>query len=344
MDVSSLTPFLSAASIIFFSLIAGIIFQVILLSYLKRVADKSKWEGDEVLIRSFRGIIIYLSIFAGLYFSTYSLPLRGDLLILSRKVFAVAIIFLGIMIVSRIASGFVDLYMREILPSTSLIDILTVILVYTIGGLVILQVIGISITPLLTTLGVGGLAIALALQDTLSNLFSGLQIIAAKQLKTGDYIRIDSGEEGNVEDINWRNTTIRALQNNLIVVPNAKLASSIITNFNDPEKEMSVIVTVGVSYDSDLEKVERVTLEVAKEVTQKVKGAKKDFEPFIRYKNFGDSSIDFSVILRVEEFVSQYLIKHEFVKVLHERFEKEGIDIPFPIRTVYLKDESKQQV
>lgn len=344
MDVSSLTPFFSAASIIFFSLIAGIIFQVILLSYLKRVADKSTWEGDEVLIRSFRGIIIYLSIFAGLYFSTYSLPLRGDLLILSRKVFAVAIIFLGIMIVSRIASGFVDLYMREILPSTSLIDILTVILVYTIGGLVILQVIGISITPLLTTLGVGGLAIALALQDTLSNLFSGLQIIAAKQLKTGDYIRIDSGEEGNVEDINWRNTTIRALQNNLIVVPNAKLASSIITNFNDPEKEMSVIVTVGVSYDSDLEKVERVTLEVAKEVTLKVKGAKKDFEPFIRYKNFGDSSIDFSVILRVEEFVSQYLIKHEFVKVLHERFEKEGIDIPFPIRTVYLKDESKQQV
>lgn len=342
MYVSSFAPFLSALGIIVSSVIAGFLFQIILLSYLKKLADKTKWEGDEILIRSLRGMIVYLTLLAGLFFSTYSLSLRGDLLILSRKVFAVAIIFLVIMVVSRIASGFMDLYTRDVLPSTSLIDIVTIILVYTIGGLIILQVIGISITPLLTTLGIGGLAIALALQDTLSNFFSGLQIIAAKQLKTGDYIRLDSGEEGNVEDINWRNTTIRALQNNLIVVPNAKLASSIITNFNDPEKEMSVIVTVGVSYDSDLEKVEKVTMDVAKEVTQKVDGAKKDFEPFIRYKNFGDSSIDFSVILRVEDFVSQYLIKHEFVKVLHERFEKEGIDIPFPIRTVLLKNENQQ--
>ncbi len=341
MDISRISLFVLPLGTIIIAIIIGVIVDLSLMSHFRRLANKTKWEGDEILLKSLNGMIINLSVFIGIYFSALSMPINRDLKTLIQRGAIILIIFIAIITSARIARGFVNLYTRDALPSTSLIDIITITLVYILGILLILQVVGISIAPFLATLGVGGLAIALALQDTLTNLFSGLQIIAAKQLKIGDYIRLDSGEEGNVEDINWRNTTIRALQNNLIVVPNAKLASSIITNFNDPEKEMSVIITVGVSYDSDLKKVEKVTIDVAKEVMQKVEGAKKDFEPFIRYKNFGDSSIDFSVILRVEEFVSQYLIKHEFVKALHERFEKEGIDIPFPIRTVFLKNKEQ---
>jgi small-conductance mechanosensitive channel len=208
-----------------------------------------------------------------------------------------------------------------------------------IGVLIMLQSLGISITPIITALGVGGLAVALALQDTLSNLFSGLQILISRQLRPGDYIRLDTGEEGYVADITWRNTTIRALPNNMIVVPNAKLASSIIvTNYYMPEQEMSVLVQVGVAYESDLEKVEKVTIEVAKEVMKEVPGGVPEFEPFTRYHTFADFSINFSVILRAKEVVDQYLIKHEFVKRLHRRYLKEGIQIPFPIRTIHMKE------
>lgn len=129
------------------------------------------------------------------------------------------------------------------------------------------------------------------------------------------------------------------LPNNLLIIPNAKLVSSQITNFYLPETEMAVLVQVGVSYQSDLEKVERVTIEVAKQVLQEVEGGVKEFDPFIRYHTFSDFSINFTVILRVKEYVSKYLITHEFIKRLHRRYQQEGIEIPFPIRTVYLKNE-----
>ena len=121
----------------------------------------------------------------------------------------------------RAAAGFVRLYADRrdnLLGSTSIFVNLARALVLVIGALVLLQSLGISITPILTALGVGGLAVALALQDTLSNLISGLHVAASQQIRPGDYIRLDSGDEGFVTDITWRNTTIRALPNNLIVV------------------------------------------------------------------------------------------------------------------------------
>ena len=177
---------------------------------------------------------------------------------------------------------------------------------------------------------------SLALQDTLSNLFSGLQITMSRQINPGDYVRLDTGEEGYVTDITWRNTTIRALPNNMVVVPNAKLAGAIVTNYYLPQQEMAVLVQVGVAYESDLKKVETVTIETGREVMQEVPGGVPEFEPFIRYHTFADFSINFTVILRAREYVDQYLIKHEFVKRLHQRYNREGITIPFPIRTVHL--------
>jgi small-conductance mechanosensitive channel len=234
------------------------------------------------------------------------------------------------------------LYARRIegtLPATSLFANLTKLLVFLLGALIILQTLNISVTPILTALGVGGLAVALALQDTLSNLFSGLQIIASNQVRLGDYVKLESGEEGYVIDITWRNTAIRALPNNMVIVPNSKLASTLVTNYHQPEKEMSVLVQVGVSYQSDLKKVEQITIDVAQEVMQEVEGGVREFEPFIRYHTFGDSSVNFSVILRGREFTDQFLIKHEFIKRLHERYQQERIEIPFPIRTIHIKKE-----
>jgi small-conductance mechanosensitive channel len=194
----------------------------------------------------------------------------------------------------------------------------------------------VSITPLLGALGVGGLAVALALQDTLANLFAGVHILASKKVQQGDYVALDGGQEGYIVDINWRNTTIRQIQGNLVVVPNSRFADAIMTNFHQPAQDMSVLVPVGVSYDSDLDEVERVTLEVAREVLKEVEGGVPDHEPLVRFNGFGESSIDFSVILRSREFGDQYRLVHEFIKRLHRRYGAEGIEIPYPIRTLLM--------
>ncbi|MDP2599309.1 MAG: mechanosensitive ion channel family protein [Deltaproteobacteria bacterium] len=243
-------------------------------------------------------------------------------------------------IVLKVSLRFLKIYTekrRDVLPPTSLFSNLLKLVVLLIGLLMILQALGISIAPILTAMGVGGLAVALGLQPTLTDFFSGLQVLLSRQLRVGDYIQLDNGMAGYVHDITWRNTTVRALANNMIVIPNTKLAASIITNYCKPQREMAVLMQVGVAYDSDLKKVEQVTVETAKEVLKEYAKGVSGFEPFIRYHTFGDSSIHFTVILRAAEFVDQYIIKHEFVKALQARYAKEGINIPFPIRTVYLK-------
>jgi small-conductance mechanosensitive channel len=203
-----------------------------------------------------------------------------------------------------------------------------------LGLLVILNELGVSITPMLTALGVGGLAVALALQEPLGNFFAGLFLTLAGQVRVGDYVKLDSGQEGYVVDFSWRSTRLRMLANNLVVVPNAKLSQAVVVNHHLPSRDLAVLVEVGVDYDSDLGHVERVVQEVGQEVMAEVAGGVPGFEPFIRYHTFGESSIDFTVILRAQEFVDQYLVKHEFVKRLHARFGREGIVIPFPIRTM----------
>jgi len=124
------------------------------------------------------------------------------------------------------------------------------------------------------------------------------------------------------------------LPNNVVVIPNKVLVNSKVVNYYYPQKELAVLVQVGVHYNSDLEHVERVTIEVGKETLKEVSGGIEDFDPFIRYHTFSDFSINFSVILRAKEFVDNYLIKHEFIKRLHKRYAQEGITIPYPIRAI----------
>ncbi len=205
--------------------------------------------------------------------------------------------------------------------------------------LIILDRLKITITPFIASLGVGGVVLGLALQDSLSNLFSGIYIRLDKPIRVGDYVKLDPGE-GYVVQVGWHSTRIRTLSNNYLIVPNSKVIGTAITNFYLPGLEYGFSVNVVVSYDSDLEKVERVTVEVAKEVLRETKGSVKEFEPSVGYSSFGDSGIKFSVNLQAKEYVNQYLIIHDFIKRLHKRYQSEGIEIPFPTRAVYMKDGS----
>jgi small-conductance mechanosensitive channel len=141
-----------------------------------------------------------------------------------------------------------------------------------------------------------------------------------------------------VTDITWRSTAVRALANNLIVVPNAKLAQAIVTNYHLPEKRMSLLVPIGVSYDSDPDEVERILVEEAISGAKEIPGLLAEPAPFVRFiPGFGNSSLDFTLICQVAEFVDQYLAQHELRKRIFRRFRAEGIEIPFPIQTLYLK-------
>jgi small-conductance mechanosensitive channel len=252
----------------------------------------------------------------------------------------VLLIFVVTVAAARVVAGLVRTVTQSrsgVAASATIFVNITRVVVLAIGFLVVLQTLGISIAPLLTALGVGGLAVALALQDTLANLFAGIHILASKTVQPGDYIRLSSGEEGYVEDINWRQTTVSDLSNNLIVIPNGQLAKTNMTNFMRPEQQLTITVQVGVAYDSDLEQVERVTAEVVAEVMREITGAVPEHEPAVRFHTFGDSRIGFTVILGVGEFSDQYRIKHEFIKRLHQRYRAEGIRIPAPTRTVALQ-------
>ena len=278
----------------------------------------------------------------GLYWIVNTIDIPEPLTRLFSYILFTVIILSITRVVSRTVNGVVAMHIERSdrpLPKTTLLSTILTVIIYAMGVLVVLQYYGISIAPILTAMGVGGMAVALALQETLANIFSGLHLIISKQLRLDDYIKLNTGEEGRVTDITWRFTTIvPAGGGNMIVIPNQKIASSNITNYSMPHKDIVISIPVGVAYDSDLDKVERVTLEVAREVMSRIDKDVK-MEPAVRFHTFGESSIDFNVVLHSSYFEHQFLLKHEFIKALTRRYREEGIEIPYPTRTVLQPEE-----
>ena len=311
---------------------------------LRQFIDKNPFIGNELILKALDRMPSFWLFLAGLYGAALTLPIAPTVAGIFVKILTAIFLYTVTLIIAKIAAGLMTLYSQRIEGlSASLLSNLVKIAVTTFGILIILQFLEISITPILATLGISGLVVGLAFQDTLSNLFAGLHLIISRQVRTGDYVRLATGEEGYVTDINWRNTAIKEISNNIIIVPNNKLASAIFKNFHLPAREITIQVPVGVSYDSDLEEVERVTIEVAREVMQTVTGGVPDFEPFIRFQEFNDFHISFVVFLRVMEFLDQRLVKHEFIKKLHKRYREEGIEIPYPSQNLYLKQDLRKE-
>ena len=299
--------------------------------------DETSWQG--ILINALQGVPISFCLVVGLYWIVNTIDIIEPLVKIFSYILFTVIIFTITRVIARTVSGIIDMQIersQQTMPKTTLLTAIINGIIYAMGILVVLQYYGISIAPILTALGVGGMAVALALQETLANIFSGLHLILSKQLRLGDYIHLSSGEEGRVTDITWRFTTIVPVgEGNMVVIPNQKIASSIITNYSMPRHDIVIKIPVGVAYDSDLQKVEDVTLEVARQVlTDLNEKLDADRQPVVRFYNFGDSSIDFNVLLHSARFDDQFRLKHEFIKALTARFRQEGIEIPFPIRTI----------
>jgi small-conductance mechanosensitive channel len=310
---------------------------------LRRWQEGSASKAPAAIIQSLQGTfmlwVLILAVALALQNADF---LSGKWRTAGTRILAGLLIFSLTLVAMRLVGNLIRFYgpgVAEVLPVTTLTRTLAQIAIAILGLVILLNQLGLQIAPILTALGVGGLAVALALQDTLGNLFAGFYIAVAGQIRVGDYIRLDSGQEGYVTDINWRNTSIRALANNLIIVPNSKLSQAIVTNFHFPEKRMSIGVNVPVDYGSDPDYIEGLLMEEAAAAAKEVPGLLAEPGPSVRLiPGFADSALIFSVNLHVAEFVDQYPVQHELRKRILRRFHKEGIEIPYPGRTVYLRE------
>ncbi|MCH7890425.1 MAG: mechanosensitive ion channel family protein [Gemmatimonadetes bacterium] len=334
-------PWVQRLGFVLGGFVLGLVLELVIIRRAHKLAERTRFKWDEMIIGSLRGVGTIWLVAGGVYLALNVGALDPLLVSTTQRVLMVLVLGSVVIAATRAVGGAVEMVSGRAggaIKSPTLVVNLARMAVGILGLFIILQNLGIDITALITALGIGGIAIALALQDTLGNLFAGIQIIVSKQVRQGDYIRLSSGEEGWVTDVKGRNTTIQTFPDgNLVTVPNSMLASSIVKNLSMPRRALWVTLEVGVSYDSDLEHVEAVALEVAKQVLGEVDGGVPGEDPIVRYHTFGDSSINFDVRMMVREFRSQGPVRHEFIKRLHQRFGDEGIEIPFPIRTVIMQ-------
>ncbi|HEX2066119.1 MAG TPA: mechanosensitive ion channel family protein [Candidatus Thermoplasmatota archaeon] len=324
------------------ALLLGFLFERIVLSTLRRLAKATRNEMDDLVVKAVHpalGLLVVLLAFqAGLWWAGRNLP-PAFLGAWRHLALAFGILVVAIM-GARLLGGLLRHFARRHArwrPVTRLGTRIGNVAVYAIALLVILGSYGISITPLITSLGIAGLAVALALQDTLSNFFAGVWIQSGQSLQPGHYVRLEGEKlEGYIDDIGWRTTKIRQLGNYVTVVPNAKLAQAVVTDYHLPDPRMSVLLNVAVGYECDPRHVERLLAEEAQGAVGQVEGLLADPPPSVRFSpGFGDYSLQFTLSVHVREYVDQYLVQHELRLRIHERFRREGIRIPYPLRETY---------
>jgi len=302
-------------------------------------ARKFQNTWGEVVFSLLQPLPIPLLLLAALYTSLELLVLPRAYERLGSKlifVLVVLVIFyfpakVVILFLKRLASGEPGLE-RVTEPASLVVRALFALLAI----IIVLDNLGISLTAVWTTLGVGSVAVALALQDTLGNFFAGLYLLADRPVNLGDYIKLDSGQEGFVVRVGWRSTALRMTSNNFVIVPNSTLAKAVITNYSLPEPRMSYGLLVRVSYGTDPARVENILLEVAREAAREgLEGLVAFPKPSLRLiPGFGESSLDFSLNVHVRQFTDQFLVQSELRKRVLKRFAEEGIEMPFPVRTI----------
>ena len=307
---------------------AGRVLKGMVTRRLKALAQSTSDEWDDLLLGELATRLPRWSILLAVYIIAGLWPLPANLRwVIEHLVFIIAaasVTFLAAGIAMRLVASYGSRF-QSALPVTSLTQNLTWLMVMILGALVALNGLGVSIAPMLTALGIGGLAVALALQDPLSNLFSGLVVTLERQLRVGDEVRLDNGLEGQVVDFSWRSTRLRTSTNSLVLVPNLKIAQSIIVNHSLPDLRVDVPVDLAIPYVNDLELLERVTRDVGREVMTAVDGGSPTFEPSVRYQAVAETGVKFTVTLRARGYRDQSLVRHEFLKRLRARCEAVGL-------------------
>jgi small-conductance mechanosensitive channel len=350
--LTNFQPWLGPAITIMLGLLVGVMIERLTLAMVGKLLSHTSIELNNTISNALRGVILWLVTMWGTYVATYGMPFlpEAHLALIRRMVFVMAML-LSIRLLAKMAVTVGRFYLNysnafTALPNTSIFENIIRFSVYVLGSLMLLQTLGVSIVPLVTTLGVCGLAISLALQDSLANLFAGIQMLLAQQIRVGSTIQLENGTVGEVVDIAWRTTTLRQLSGNMVILPNGKLASNILINYKNPHPDLTVTFQLAVPLNADLQRVEEIAHEEAQaiglamlkqkngSINQKNKTMALD--TVVRFLSYGESWINMAISLPFSIAMDGGLVRHELFKALHRRFIAENIRLPFPQNIVHL--------
>ena len=344
----SLESRLAIASFIFISsIVIAAVVDFIFKNVFMHYASKTKFEFDDLIIAALRKPLYLTVIISGTIFSlhytyftkNYESIVDSISLTLLFVVWIIALIKINKILFEKV---FPHITRRtetqiddELLPLFK--GIVNVVLVF-IGILAILNLIwGINVTPLFASAGIAGLAVAFAAQDSIAQLFGGISIYFDQPFKRGDRIELESGEVGIVHEVGIRTTRIMNLYNNMIIIPNSIIANSKVINYTSPQSIMVVKMTMGVAYGSDVEKVRKVLHAIIRDIDLVLD----DPAAAVRLENYGDSSLNFALYMWIKSPSDKMKLIDIVNSRIAEEFEKEGIEIPFPTRTLYIKDKQE---
>ena len=309
---------------------AALLFSRVIFRLLLRAARLSRGGLDDCIVAAARAPVIAYIILLGLYLAIampLTLPPAVDDAV--NRAAAVAAVIIGAALLNAIAAAGPGSWALPLVRRGALA------LLFAMAAMVCLDILGINISPLIAGLGIGGLAVALALQPTLSKLFAGTYVITEGVVSAGDYIEMENGITGYVVDVNWRSTRLRTWTNNLVIIPNARFSETIITNYSKPDEYVNVYLTCGVAYESDLPRVEEVSVAVMRELESDHQGVVPGYGVYFGYDNFGDSNINFWLFMQANSRLASFEVRSELIKRLHARLSAEGITINYPVRTLH---------
>jgi small-conductance mechanosensitive channel len=307
-----------------------------------RIARKTKTKVDDLIVERTRYPSAFLIMVIGARVAAESLQSGSLINWTIEKILSSIIIITIAHIIIIIFDILIDQWGRKIASRTKSNiddDLLTLfhrmskIILYLLGILYVLTIWGIEIAPLLASLGVAGIAVAFALQSTLGNIFGGVSLIVDKAFRIGDVVELGDGTLGTVDKVTLRSTRIKTWDNELVTIPNGKLADSRITNWHMPNRQVRISVTFGVEYGSDPEKVKKVVMGIIK----KHKKTLKEPAPYILFKEMGEFSLDFIARFWIEDISDKIFVKDEITTQIYKELRRHKIGIPFPTRTIYTK-------
>ena len=333
-----------AIGVVLISMVVAALVHFAMFPLVVRLTNQTPTELDDILIRAARWPINVGIVVLGLYLSltiTLDLPdgVQGFIDLIAQAVGA----FLLVALLGRLVSRGMDWAISEQeKKSRRTVDArllmmlrrILVVMIYGLGLLLVINTLGIPISPLIAGLGLGGVAVALAIQPTLSNLFAGTYVMTEGVVSPGDYIEMEGGVAGYVLEVGWRSTRLRTWSNTLVVVPNARFAETIITNYYEPAPPVNVYLTCGVSYDSDLVQVEAVSMDVMKQILEASPHGVQEYGAYFGFDNFGESNVDFWLFVQARDRLASFELRSELVRELHRRFDEEGIVINYPVRSI----------
>ena len=331
-----LRPYLDPTLLVLLAASIAVLARLTVLRWLQRLSAANSVVYDDIVVDSLKRRAIVWTVLGTVFVQLEALPWRPRSIAVAQNIVAAALIIsvtLALVgLVSRLALAHASSADAGV-GGTTLVRYISTTLLIIIGMVAVLALFGISVVPMFTALGVGGLAVALAFQDTLANVFAGVNLTLARQIRVGDYIEV--GElEGFVADVGWRATTLRTLIGTQIFIPNKKLAESVMVNYSRSDTGMFVTLAFIVGHDEDPERVEAIVIDELLAAVADVPGIRAEEPPIVRFRAFAESALEFKAYVAIRNFQDRFLIRHTLMKRLHRRFRAEGVSIPVPQRAV----------